>query len=363
MAYITHIGTATPQHEIPQEHAAEFMVRSLRLDSKASRRLKAVYRATRISKRYSVLSDYQDYPSTSFYPQTEDLEPFPSTQQRMAAYEQYAEPLCIQAIKNAFPTSFDFQQITHLITVSCTGMYAPGLDIGLIQSLQLNPRVHRTNINFMGCYASFNALKTAQAICLAFPKAKALIIGVELCSLHFQKKLDDDQLLANAIFADGAAAALVQNEPTNTYNLKLDQFYCDLISEGEQDMAWRVGDVGFEMRLSSYIPHLLSANLEEIIQRACQLFEVPLHAISQFAIHPGGRAILDGIARALELEKNDLKHSYEVLENYGNMSSVTILFVLQQLLQQAQASERGNKILSMAFGPGLTLESGLMTLY
>lgn len=362
MAYITHIGTATPKHEIPQSQAAEFMIQSLQLDEKASRRLKAVYRATRITKRYSVLPDYQDYPNTQFYPQTNDLEPFPSTQKRMTAYEQHAEPLCLQAISNALPKDFELQSITHLITVSCTGMYAPGLDIGLIQRLGLSPRIHRTNINFMGCYASFNAFKTAQAICLAFPIAKVLIVGVELCSLHFQKKLDDDQLLANAIFADGAAAALVQSNPVHGFNLKLDQFYCDLIAEGEQDMAWRVGDVGFEMRLSSYIPQLLSANLHAITEKACQLFQVSLENISQFAIHPGGRAILDGIAKALNLPSAALQHSYTTLNNFGNMSSVTILFVLQQLLQDAKESDRGNNILSMAFGPGLTLESGLMIL-
>ncbi|MGB0523969.1 MAG: type III polyketide synthase [Flammeovirgaceae bacterium] len=361
MAYITHIGTATPEFEIPQDQAAQFMVNALQLDYPESRRLKALYKATRIQKRYSVLADYQKYPNTHFYPQTKNLEPFPSTQARMQLYEQHAQQLAQTAVMDALPQNFDWQSITHLITVSCTGMYAPGLDIDLIQHLNLNKTIHRTAINFMGCYASFNALKSAQAICLAFPQAKVLIAGVELCSLHFQKQLNDDQLLANAIFADGAAAVLVQNHPlTDQLNLQLDQFYCDLIAEGEQDMAWRIGDFGFEMRLSSYIPKLLSSNLKQIIEQACAYFQLSFSEITQFAIHPGGRAILDGISKTLNIPPDTLKHSYDTLANYGNMSSVTILFVLKQLLLERPKMQQGQKILSMAFGPGLTLEAGMM---
>ena len=185
MTYITHIGTAIPDFEIPQQQAADFMVNALSLDYPAARRLRAVYRATRIHKRYSVLSDYQQYPKTDFYPKTATLEPFPTTQKRMQTYEETAYKLCAQAVKDALPPDFNYTTITHLITVSCTGMYAPGLDIDLMNELGLSSQVHRTAINFMGCYASFNALKTAQAICMAFPKAKVLIAGVELCSLHF----------------------------------------------------------------------------------------------------------------------------------------------------------------------------------
>lgn len=360
MTYITHIGTAIPNYEIPQKQAADFMVNALKLDDYAARRLRAVYRATRIQKRYSVLSDYQQYPNTSFYAQTPELEPFPTTAQRMQVYEKNAYKLGVAAVKNALPGNFDLESITHLITVSCTGMYAPGLDIDLIRELGLNQQVHRMAINFMGCYASFNGLKTAQAICLAFPTAKVLLVGVELCSLHFQKKLNDDQLLANAIFADGAAAALIQAEPKNVVNLKLEQFFCDLITEGANDMAWRIGDFGFEMRLSSYIPKLLASNLHSIIDEASKSFKTPLSAIDQYAIHPGGRAILDGIAQALHISGEGLKHSYQTLADYGNMSSVTILFVLKQLMLESADTQKEQKVLSMAFGPGLTLEAALM---
>lgn len=358
MAYITHIGNAVPTYEIPQAQAADFMVKALALDEKSARKLNIIYRATRIQKRYSVLSDFITYPQLSFFPETEGLVPFPSTAQRMKIYQQHAANLGQAAVADALPDNFPMKEITHLITVSCTGMYAPGLDIDLVKTLGLKRNVQRTCINFMGCYASFNALKSAQAICTAFPEAKVLIVGVELCTLHFQKKQDDDQLLANALFADGAAAALVQGRPSDTTSLKLDDFYCDLISEGEEDMAWHIGDVGFEMRLSSYVPKLLSANIQQILAQAFQHFQVDLSAINQFAIHPGGRAILDGLSTALDVPQNQFQHSYEVLANYGNMSSVTILFVLKRLLHQAKA---GEKILTMAFGPGLTLESGVLS--
>src|SRR5699024_10541350 len=147
--------------------------------------------------------------------------------------------------------------ITHLITVSCTGMYAPGLDIEIVQEARLSPSVKRTAINFMGCYAAFNAIKVGDAICKAEAEARVLIVCVELCSIHFQKKKDDDNILSNALFGDGAAAIVLQSTPPQAASLALERFHCDLSFEGKQEMAWHIGDHGFEMRLSAYVPDMI----------------------------------------------------------------------------------------------------------
>ncbi|WP_040396914.1 type III polyketide synthase, partial [Cesiribacter andamanensis] len=256
-AYISAIGTATPPHRISQADAARFMTEAMALTPTEKRKLQAVYRLSGIRQRYSVLEDYgQTYGYYRFFPNSENLEPFPSTRERMAVYNAQAPKLalaaataCLKQLQGVTP-----RDITHLITISCTGLQAPGMDIALVQELGLPASVSRSCINFMGCYAAINGLKLARSICLAEPGSKVLMVSVELCTLHFQNKADEDNLLANALFGDGAAAVLVESEEREGLQLALEQFYCDLALEGLDDMAWNIGDTGFEMRLSSYIP-------------------------------------------------------------------------------------------------------------
>jgi predicted naringenin-chalcone synthase len=360
--YLTAIGTANPPFCISQAQTIRFMTKALHLNTTEIRKLTALYRLTAIEQRYSVLEDYTKEAGFSFYP-NEAID-FPTTAQRAQCYEQYALPLAIQAVQDALrEQQGKLPQITHLITVSCTGMYAPGLDIQLVEALGLSPSVQRTCINFMGCYASFNALKLADAICRSDTTAKVLIAGVELCTLHLQKSKTEDDLLSGALFADGAAAVLLEAQPTSPKSLLLQGFHCDLATDGKKDMAWRVGNFGFEMRLSTYVPAILAPKVRELVGRLLAKFSLNINQIDLFAIHPGGRRIVEVIGQSLEIPTTKNHITYEVLRQYGNMSSVTVLFVLKKIFEQLTPSQHQQKIVSMAFGPGLTLESALLEVH
>ncbi|TAD99412.1 MAG: type III polyketide synthase [Bacteroidetes bacterium] len=356
--HLVAIGTANPPYQIPQSSTADFMIQKLQLDTQEARKLKIIYRATAIDARYSVIDDYLKTKDFSFYPN--DNSAFPSTEKRMKIYEQNACNLAIQAIENAISPEI-YPKITHLITVSCTGMYAPGLDIELTEKLPLSSHVQRTCINFMGCYASFNALKYADLICKAVPNAKVLIVGVEMCTLHLQFSKKDDDLVSNALFADGAAAVFLEANSTAEKTLILEDFYCDLAFQGKKDMAWNIGDFGFQMQLSSYVADLLQEKSELLITNLLKNSNIDLSDIGFFAIHPGGKRILEKLEQVLKITKVQNQFSYDILQNFGNMSSVTVLFVLKKLLESLEKNDHKKKVLSMAFGPGLTLESALLT--
>src|SRR5680860_90362 len=251
--HIVSIGTANPGDSIPQENIGNFMKLAHGLDKYESRKLNYVYKHSGIFARHSALEDfkYDDPEKFKFFPKNKELEPFPSTRKRMDVYRDKAPDLAIKAIQDCLRrTTTKVAEITHLILVSCTGMYAPGLEMELIHRLEMRPTIERYSILFMGCYASFNALKIADRICDSDNKAKVLIVSVELCTIHFQKEYNEDNLLSNAVFADGAAAALVSNE---TEGIKIKDYQSHIYREGEKDMAWYIGDFGFEMKLSKYI--------------------------------------------------------------------------------------------------------------
>ena len=368
-AYISALGTANPAHKIPQSGAAQFMAEAMALGPAEKRRLQAVYRASGIQQRYSVLDDYnKTYGYYDFFPNTENLEPFPSTQDRMGVYNSEAPKLAATAARNCLQQlpDLDPATITHLITISCTGMQAPGLDIALVQELGLKSSINRTCVYFMGCYAAINGLKLANSICRADASHKVLVVSVELCTLHFQKKQDDDNLLANAIFGDGAAAVLVEGQKRKGVQLALEQFYCDLALDGLEDMAWHIGNTGFEMRLSSYIPAFIKGGVEQLLAGLLKKMPHVKRENALFAVHPGGRRILEVTEEALGLEREDNRYSYAVLKEYGNMSSATVLFVLKEIMDEASKAEEPSQshkdrpIISFAFGPGLTLESMLL---
>jgi predicted naringenin-chalcone synthase len=362
-SYLCAIGTATPPHRLPQTRIAEFMIRALQLDEEAARRLRVLYRASGIEARHTVVADYGREPADfTFYPPSADLEPFPTVSRRMAAYRAEAVPLSVAAAEACLVQLPDVTaaSITHLITVSCTGMYAPGLDIDLVMALGLVTTVQRTAVNFMGCYAAFNGLKLADAICRADPAARVLVVCTELCTLHFQKHLTDDHLLSNALFADGAAAVLVAGEalPGAHPALALEAAHCALEPAGQAEMAWHIGDSGFEMTLSSYVPDLIRQGIGQLTEGLLRALGLQLPAdVAHFAVHPGGRRILEVIEQALQLPRTANRHAYAVLREYGNMSSATVLFVLQHLLADLTTANHDERVLSFAFGPGLTLES------
>lgn len=334
-----------------------FMTRMMDVPPEEHRKIRIIYRASGIDTRYSVLQDYTRSQGFTFFPNTPEA-PFPSTAQRMAQYETAAAPLALAAIRDALPPDFDYTTITHLITFSCTGMYAPGLDLDLVAALGLQ-QVSRTCINFMGCYAAFNALKVAQAFAQSQPHARVLIVGVELCTLHFQRINNYDHIVANSLFGDGAAAALIESAPTTAGGLSLDAFHHAVVPDGASEMAWRIQDTGFHMQLTSYVPALLRTNLSAAFAEWCTALDLRPDDTTHYAVHPGGRKIVEAVQSALSLAPTDLQATYDTLRQYGNMSSVSVLFVLKALL--AGDWKPGERALAMAFGPGLTVEAATFT--
>lgn len=339
------------------------MEKTMGLDSYNSRKLHTIFKASGIDYRYTVLEDYGKEDSFSFFPNAPERESLPSTQKRLQVFQEHAIDLSVAAVKNLEHSAphLNLQQITHLIVVCCTGMYAPGLDIELVQKLGLPTTVQRTSITFMGCYAAFNAIKVADAFCKADENARVLIVCTELCSLHFQKEATDDNFLANALFADGAAAVLIEGKTNSTKPaLKLEAFHSDLAPEGKRDMAWSIGDLGFEMRLSTYVPDIIKKGIRTLTNLLLQKIADNGSGIRYYAIHPGGKKILEAIQQELNITEEQNKPAYDVLRNYGNMSSPTVLFVLNEIFKTLAIDDHNARILSFAFGPGLTLESMLL---
>jgi predicted naringenin-chalcone synthase len=227
--------------------------------------------------------------------------------------------------------------------------------------LNLNKSVQRYNIGFMGCYAAFPALRLAHAICRSAPDAAVLIVAIELCTLHAQLKDDSDSLRSGALFADGAAAVVVsaKDPAPNSKVLGLDHFESTLMPDSEHDMAWTIGDTGFEMVLSQYIPRIIESNIRAIVEPLLARRHMHISDVDHWAVHPGGRAVLDKIESSLGLDHR-LEDSRNVLKQYGNMSSATVLFVLKRILEKPAARAR-ESVVSMAFGPGLTAELGFLT--
>lgn len=355
---ITAIGTANPENKFSQHCILEFMINAHELAGTSADRLTKIYSISGINTRYSVLKDFGMAPGQyAFFGNKPGLEPFPGTRKRGEIYRQHAAKMAVKAFEN-LSTAIDPRLITHVITVSCTGLYAPGLDIDMVELLGLSPQVERTCINFMGCYGAFNALKFADYICKTNPQAKVLIVDVELCTLHFQRENTLDNWLANALFADGAAIVLVENSlnASSPNGLLLHTFYNTLLTDARDDMGWEVGDTGFEMKLSAKVPKKIKKSIHDVAQNLLMKGSINMADFKYFAVHPGGKGILDACEEALALPAEANRIAMDVLANYGNMSSATILFVLQQIMRQP---DKG-KVLSFAFGPGLTVESMIL---
>lgn len=357
-AYLHRIATATPEQAYRQEEIATWM-QSLAGSERQRRMLKALYRSSGIETRHASLTDF----GRDFFSRDEAgtlIEP--GTGFRNEVYRREAPAIALRAARQLFNATegADPRGITHVITVSCTGFFNPGLDYLLVTELGLPAATERYNLGFMGCYAAFPALRMAAQFCAANPQARVLLLCLELCSLHIQFGEREDQLLANALFADGAAAALVsaQAPAPGRRALRLDRFVSALVPEGEADMAWSVGDRGFDIALSGYVPKILGANIAGLVDGMLADSGRQRDDIATWAVHPGGKSILDQVERALALRPAQLAAPRRVLRDFGNMSSATILFVLRDLLEGPGGAEQ---ICSMAFGPGLTIEMALLT--
>jgi predicted naringenin-chalcone synthase len=320
-----------------------------------------IYSQSGIEQRYSVLPDFvEGNMEGSLFLKDGLFNPTPSTGLRNAVYTQEARRLFSSVARNVIEQSqWDLSDITHVITVSCTGFYAPGPDYTIVMDLGLPLNTPRIHVGFMGCYAAFPALRMAKSFCESDPDAKVLVVSVELCSLHLQFSEQIDAILGASVFADGASAAIVSaQKPTSGSALRIDQMQTMLAPEGEADMAWTIGDNGFDMVLSSYVPKILEMNAEKTIKPLLAASHIRKDEVDVWAVHPGGRAILDKVRDGLGFDESKLIHSRKVLSEVGNLSSATILFVLKSIMESKRKEEQ--KVVAMAFGPGLTIESAVM---
>ena len=363
-SFILSIGTSVPAHKILQEQHHAILDSANGMSREEKLHLRKIYHRSGIESRHSVLAEFgsADHPDNIlFHPA--DLGNALPVSERMKLFENHASGLCEKAIATCLKDipSLSADRITHLITFSCTGMYAPGLDMQLVEKLGLNRNVERTCINFMGCYAGINALKVADYIVRAQEGAVVLVAGVELCTLHYQKNMKPDQLIANSLFADGAAACIVSSEKRLPENekprLKIRNFYSEFIPAGKEEMVWRIGDFGFDLRLSASVPALIKEHIFSLAEKIFKKASMKQSDVDLYALHPGGMKILDVCKEALNLTREQIQVSYDILRDYGNMSSVTIFFVLKKQLNSISTGDSGKKMLACAFGPGLTMES------
>jgi len=357
LSKIISIGTAVPGYKHRQQDIYHFMRHVFALNETESRKLKFLYQQSGIDTRYSIISDYsREIKDWKFYPQSENLEPFPSLEQRMAWFHKFAAPISIDAMRDCLSGSLHNYNITHLITVSCTGMSAPGLDLQIMEMLDLPKNIYRTSVNFMGCYAAIHAMKIADNICKTNQEAKVMIVCTELCTLHFQRDATTDNFISSLLFGDGAAAMLITADNDLHKGLRLDGFYSEIMPKGKRDMSWELSSSGFLMTLSGYIPELISEDFEPLMERALKHCKKTKENISHWCIHPGGKRILDAIHKSLHFLNGELDTCNTILKEYGNMSSPTILFVLKEMMKPLLSSKNGT-VFGAAFGPGLTMET------
>ncbi|MDZ7705274.1 MAG: type III polyketide synthase [Trueperaceae bacterium] len=356
--YLHHIETAVPETYYEQDLARDMLQQSFKGDRRTQRLIRSIYNHSGIDKRHSVIGPHQSV----FYDDNDGSLQTPGTERRNELYTQTSKPLISDLAKRALHDcpGLGSGDVTHVITVSCTGFYAPGPEYHLVRELCLPPTTKRFHLGFMGCYAAFPALRMAQAFCQADPDAVVLVVCFELCTLHLQAKSDSDALIGGSVFADGAAAAIVSAKtPTElSSSLKLAQLETTLTEQGEEAMAWTVGNDGFNIVLSSYVPDILEANIRGALQPLFDAYQTSSEAVTHWGIHPGGRAILDKLQASLELSDEQLEPARNVLRDYGNMSSATVLFVLKEIVRRP-AEQHDESVCAMAFGPGLTVESGL----
>ncbi|GAA1165227.1 type III polyketide synthase [Nesterenkonia sandarakina] len=355
-ARIVSIGTALPATSVPQHQLRAFFADQPDTTRLTQRLIGAAFDAAGIENRHTVLTGLGGAEDGVFVGEGARLLS-PTTGTRNELYRHSAPELAADASRSALTEAeVDADQITHVVTVSCTGFFAPGLDFRLIRDLGLPETVARSHLGFMGCAAALPALRSATQITAADPDAVVLVACVELCSLHIRDTADSEQIVAASVFADGAAAAVItaRQDLGLPGGLDLERFATALTDQGESDMVWTIGDRGFNMRLSAEVPRIIGREIRAAVDRFLGADSAP----ARWAVHPGGRSVLDRVEAGLELEASALNASRAVLRDHGNMSSATILFILRQLLADPSVSGR---IAALAFGPGLTVESALLS--
>lgn len=346
--FLNSIETQVPSTEVHERFL--HLIPQLLRDERERRLFSRLASRCHIDHRYSVLTPISSDPTEGFFDREEVYArgQFSTTAKRMRVFQASALPLSIPPLQRLF-SQVDPLDITHLIVTSCTGLYAPGLDIEIQRHFKMRPSLERTFIGFMGCFAAFNALKVAASTILARPSSKVLVVNLELCTLHLREGASLEEMLGFLQFGDGCAVSLLS---ADSLGLRIDGWNSHLLPDGQDQIQWQMGDSGFEMKLALGLPTTLGRHLPEV---AKQLFEARRQDdIAHWAVHPGGRSILDVVEEKLSLSELQIKPSQEVLRRYGNMSSATIMFVLKEIISD---QVRGGAGLALGFGPGLTVES------
>jgi predicted naringenin-chalcone synthase len=346
-AFINRIATAVPPHEV-HEAFLRFAQAQLAGDRRGTLLFRRMAERSGIEHRYSCLPPEAIPEEAGGGGQFYRRGHFPDTAARMRMFETHAAPLAAAAV-DRLRLGTDRGQITHLIVTSCTGFSAPGLDLEIVERCGLSPSVERTMVGFMGCYAAINALKLARHIVRSERGARVLTVNLELCSLHCHDTTDIEQMLTFMLFADGCAAALVTAEPEGA---ALDSFHAVVVPDTPDLITWHIRNSGFDMTLSGAVPATIEGALRK--ESGTILKGMPPGDVDLWAVHPGGRIVLDAVERAFDLAPPLLTASREVLRRYGNMSSATVMFVLKELLREA---EHGAPGCAMSFGPGMVAET------
>ncbi|MEI7906178.1 MAG: type III polyketide synthase [Bacteroidota bacterium] len=358
---LVDITTASPPFMVEQAKATEELKKRMAVTPVAGRMIDMASHHSGISQRYFVVPDGGSGTEKKFYSNSGGYIS-PDTGTRMNEYERWSKELTGNAVAEILAkNSVDPGSVERLITISCTGFFAPGLDYYLIDRFNFPASVKRTNIGFMGCAASligFNTVLESMSQ-LRSANGKTLLVSVELCSLHLQTEPTRDNILANMIFADGCAAALFNSPSAASTGLQLLFTSSYLFKDSAEYMGWKIGNTGFEMVLSSELPKIILNNAAPALKDILSQHQLSPEQITHWALHPGGRAILDSLQNGMNISDEKMIPSRTVLKNYGNLSSASILFVLKELMKNTPL-KNDELICAVAFGPGLTMEVALL---
>ena len=361
---ILGIATARPAHSLSQSESADIAVSCCARGERQARLLRRLYQTTTVDRRGTVLLGTEtsngrpDIASVRAFLRSPDEQPRgPTTAARMAVFEQAAPPLAVEAAAAAMERArIPAAHVTHLVTVTCTGFASPGVEHELIRTLALPPGTQRVQVGFMGCHAALNGLRVAQALASADPDHRVLLCCVELCSLHFQYGWDDQKLVANALFADGAAAMVIGRSKSVHEAPRIAGSASQIIENTGEEMTWTIGDHGFEMTLSPRVPGLIADHLRPWIDDFLASEDLRVGDVRGWCIHAGGPRIVSAVADRLGANGQAIAMSRSVLREHGNMSSATVMFILERMLE----GNLPRPWVALAFGPGLTAEAALL---
>jgi predicted naringenin-chalcone synthase len=356
---IRGIGTALPPYTMAQADAAQASKTFSCQNDRQGRVLDTIFQRSDVARRASVILEKPNglpIRQSFFPPALDEQDRGPTTLERMEAYASAVPVMAYEASNKALDESgIAAEEITHLVTVSCTGFIAPGFDIALIKQLGLSPTVQRTHVGFMGCHGAINGLRVAAAMAASQPGANVLLCAVELCSLHFYYGWDVEKVKANALFSDGAAAVVATGGAEEESWRVMATGSC-LFPDSEEAMTWKIGNHGFEMTLSAEVPDLIHAHLRPWLMKWFGDCGLSFDDIGSWAVHPGGPRIVSSVAACLGLDESCTATSRRILAECGNMSSPTILFILEQLRRERAMLP----CVALGFGPGLVAEAALL---